>query len=128
MKFLFSLTLMFISTQLFAANVEMGKYTAVPKDYPTAIAIIEIKADGTAGVNIDADGIIINCAGTYNVEENTLNSHVNCDHPQVPEVNVSIDFTNVTPENLRSEEGVIVLATFDLLGEDPVEFILKKAD
>lgn len=128
MKFLFSLMLTFASTQLFAATVEMGKYTAFPKDYPTAIASIELIPEDKALVSIDIDGIIVNCEGTFNVQDNKMAAHVFCDHPQAPEVNVSIDFTNVTPEGLRSEEGVEVPATFDLLGDEEVIFILKKAD
>lgn len=128
MKFLISLIVLFVSTQLFAANVEMGKYTAFPKDYPTAIASIELIPEDKAVVSIDIDGIIVNCEGTFVVQENIMAAHVFCDHPQAPEVNVAIDFTNVTPEGLRSEEGVEVPAKFDLLGDEEVAFILKKND
>lgn len=128
MKSLFSLVVMFVSTQVFAATVELGKYTAFPKDYPTAIASIELKADASTLVSIDIDGTVVNCEGIYNVQENIMAAHVFCDHPQAPEVNVAIDFTNVTPEGLRSEEGVEVPAKFDLLGDEEVQFILKKAD
>lgn len=127
-KFLFSIIVMFFSTQVYATTVELGKYLAVPKDYPTASALIDLKADESAVVVIDIDGTIVNCTGTYSTLENILNSHVYCDHPQVPEVVVTIDMTDVTPENLRSESGVEVPAKFDLLGEDWFIFILKKAD
>jgi hypothetical protein len=128
MKLLTSLIVTFVSTQIFAATVELGKYAAYPVDYPSAIATIELKADFSAGVSIDIDGLIVNCVGTYKVEENMMSSHVFCDHDQAPEVNVNIDFTNVTPEGLRSEAGVEVPAQFDLLGDETVLFNLKKAD
>ena len=119
---------MLASTQVFAGEVELGKYSAYPKDYPTAIALIDLKADLTAAVEIDIDGLIVKCEGTYTVQENIMAAHVFCDHELAPEVNVSIDFTNVTPEGLRTEEGVDVPAVFDLLGDETVMFNLKKAD
>ena len=128
MKFIFSLIVMLASTQLFAATVELGKYTAYPVDFPTAVATIVLNADQSSDVHIDVEGTIVNCEGTFQVESNTMNAHVYCDHPEAPEVNVSIDFTNVTPENLRSESGVEVPAKFDLLGDESVMFNLKKAD
>lgn len=96
---------MFASNQIFVAEVELGKYSACPKDYPTAIALIDLKADFTAAVEIDIDGLIVKCEGTYNVLENTMAAHLFCDHELAPEVYVSIDFTNVTPDGLRTEEG-----------------------
>ena len=128
MKFLISLITMFVSTQLFAANVEMGKYTAFPKDYPTAVASIELIPENKALATIDIDGLIVTCEGTFKIEENIMSAHVFCDHELAPEVNLGIDFTNVTPEGLRSEEGVEVPATFDLLGDEEVVFVLKKND
>ncbi|MGZ3727372.1 MAG: hypothetical protein ACXWQQ_16340 [Pseudobdellovibrio sp.] len=128
MKFLFPLTALLFSTQLFAANVELGKYTAVPKDYPSATAFLDLKADGSATIKVDAGDVKVNCVGTYKVEGNILSSHVNCDNPQVPEVNAKIDLTTVTPENLRSTDGVEVPAQFDLMGDDWYTFTLKKAD
>ena len=128
MKSLFSLFILFASTQLFAANIELGKYVAVPKDYQAASALLDFKTDGTATATITAENLLVNCAGSFAVDGNTLSSHVNCDHPQVPEVNMSVDMSNVTPENVRSEEGVEVPAKFDLMGDDPILFILKKAD
>ena len=120
--------LILASTQLFAANVELGKYTAYPKDFPEAVALIALNADLTATLEVELDGLVVRCAGTYNVEGDTMAAHVFCDHEQVPEVNVRIDYSNVTPEGLRSEEGVEVSAQFDLLGDETVLFVLKKAD
>lgn len=128
MKILTLIASTLISTQLFAATVELGKYLAVPKDFPTVLADLELLVDNKATVRIDAEGTIINCTGTYNAVENELSAHAFCDHSAAPEINVVIDITNVTPEGLRSEEGVEVPVKFDLLGEDPVMFILKKAD
>lgn len=128
MKILVLIASTLISSQVFAGTVELGKYLAVPKDFPTVLADLELLEGNQATVKIDAEGTIINCTGTYNAVENELNAHANCDHPSAPEINVSIDITNVTPEGLRSEEGVEVPVKFDLLGEDPVLFILKKVD
>ncbi|MEQ1723314.1 MAG: hypothetical protein ABL930_09055 [Pseudobdellovibrio sp.] len=129
MKFLVLLISMLISSQLFAATqVELGKYLAVPKDFPTVLATLELFADNHATVYIDADGIIINCTGVFNQVENQLAANANCDHPDAPEINVIIDVTNVTPDELRSEAGVEVPVKFDLLGEDSVPFILRKLD
>ncbi len=128
MKVLVFLVSLVISNQLFAATVELGKYLAVPKDFPTVLADLDLLAGNLATVKIDAEGTIINCTGTYVVEENALNAHANCDHPSAPEINVSIDITNVTPEGLRSEAGVEVPVKFDLLGDEAVLFVLKKVD
>lgn len=128
MKSLIFIASVFVSAQVFAATVELGKYLAVPKDFPDVKANLELFVGNEAAVRIDAEGTIINCTGTFVVEENNLNAHALCDHPAAPEINVSIDITNVTPEGLRSEAGVEVPVKFDLLGEDPVQFILKKND
>ncbi|MCC2680435.1 MAG: hypothetical protein K0R29_3011 [Pseudobdellovibrio sp.] len=128
MKKLVLLLSVFVSTQVFAATVELGKYLAVPKEFPTVKADLDLKADNSATVRIDAEGEIINCTGTFAVAGNDLNAHANCDHAAAPEINVSIDITNVTPEGLRSEEGVEVPVKFDLLGDEAVQFILKKND
>lgn len=128
MKALVLLVLTLLSAQVFAATVELGKYLAVPKEFPTVSARLELFADNSATVYIDAEGTIINCTGNFVVEENALNAHANCDHSAAPEINVSIDVTNVTPDGLRSEAGVEVPVKFDLLGDEAVQFILRKAD
>jgi len=128
MKVLALLVSTLISVQVFAATVELGKYTAVPKDYPTVLAELELTEGNLATVRIDAEGTIINCTGTFVVAENQLNAHANCDHEAAPEINVSIDITDVTPEGLRSEAGVEVPVKFDLLGDEAVLFFLKKVD
>ena len=128
MKVLGFLVSTLISTQLFAATVELGKYQAVPKDFPDVLAALELLVDNQATVRINAEGVIINCTGTYAVTENELNAHANCDHEAAPEINVSIDMTTVTPEGLRSEDGVEVPVKFDLMGDDVFLFILRKVD
>lgn len=128
MKVLVLLVSMLISSQLFAATVELGKYLAVPKDFPTVLSVLELFADNTATVRIDADGMIINCTGVFAVAGNKLSADANCDHPDAPEISVIIDITNVTPEGLRSEAGVEVPVEFDLLADESVLFILRKLD
>ena len=128
MKALLFLVSTLISAQLFAATVELGKYTAVAKEFPEAKANLELMDGGLATLSVDAEGTPVNCNGTYNVIDNTFRSHVYCDNEQVPEVNVIIDITNVTADGLRSEAGVEVPVIFDLMGEDAFIFILKKVD
>lgn len=129
MKFSLLLVSLFFSSQLFAATtVEMGKYLAVPKDFPTVLAVLELFPDNHATVNIDADGTKINCVGIFSQIENELNADAQCDHPDAPEIKVKIDITNVTPDGLRSEAGVEVPVKFDLLGDESVQFILRKLD
>lgn len=128
MKVLVLFLSMFISTQVFAVTVELGKYLAIPVDYPTVQAELELFADNHATLYVDVDGTIVNCTGIFAQIDNQLNADAKCDHPEAPEISVSIDVTNVTPEGLRSEEGVEVPVKFNLLGEEPIFFILKKVD
>ncbi|MBY0554883.1 hypothetical protein K2P97_10170 [bacterium] len=129
MKVLVLLMSMLISAQVFAATpVELGKYLAVPKDFPTVLSVLELFADKTATVHIDADGIIINCTGIFAQAGNELTADAQCDHPDASEISVIIDISNVTPEGLRSEAGVEVPVKFNLLGDESVPFILKKLE
>lgn len=128
MKALIFIVITVISTQLFAATIELGTYRAVAKDSPDASATLELKAGGMATILVDAQGTPVNCTCTYTVVENTFSSHVLCQNDQVPEVNVSIDISNVTADGLRSDAGVEVPVKFDILGDDAVVFILKKMD
>jgi hypothetical protein len=128
MKFLVLLSSMLISSQVFAANVELGKYLAVPKDFPTVISELELFADNHATVYIDAEGTIIHCTGVFAQVGNNLTADAECDHPEAPEISVSIDVTDVTPDGLRSEAGVEVPVKFNLLGDDAVLFVLRKVD
>lgn len=128
MKVLVLFVSLLISSQVFAAPVELGKYIAIPKDFPTVEAQLELFADNHATLYVDAEGTEINCTGIFAQEGNKLTADAKCDHPEAPEISVTIDVTNVTPEGLRSEEGVEVPVQFNLLGDDVVPFILKKAD
>lgn len=121
--------IIFASTQVFAATVELGKYIATDKDTKSVVAKFELKAPNKVTLGIEADGTKIACTGTYAVKGNEFTSTVTCDHPAVPEAGVVIDITNVTPAGLRSPQGVEVPVKFpDLLGDEPVAFILKKND
>lgn len=129
MKSLFLALAMFVSTNVFAATVELGKYRAVDKDTKTVVADFELKANGGVALKIDAQGTKINCTGTYSVTGNNFKSDVTCDHAAVPSASVIIDISNVTAAGLRSPQGVDVpLRIPDLLGDEAAVFNLKKAD
>jgi hypothetical protein len=129
MKSLVLALAMFVSSQVFAATVELGKYHAVDKDTQSVAADFELKAGGALTLKISAQGTVINCTGTYAVAGNDFKSDVKCDNDAVPSASVIIDISKVTPEGLRSAAGVEVPVKIpDLLGDDPAIFILKKAD
>jgi len=129
MKSLFLTLAMFVSTNVFAATVELGKYRAVDKDTKSVVANFELKANGSVALSIDAQGTKIDCNGTYTVQGNNFKSDVKCNHAAISEASVIIDISNVTPQGLRSAQGVDVpLRIPDLLGDEAAVFNLKKAD
>ena len=129
MKSLLMALAMLVTTNVFAATVELGKYRATAKDDPTVIANFTLAAGGKVNLVIDAQGTKINCNGTYAVTGNDFKSDVTCDSAAIPSASVIINIANVTPAGLRSPQGVDVpLRIPDLLGDDPVTFNLKKAD
>ncbi len=120
---------MFASTQVFAGNVELGKYKALDKDTKSIEANFELKEDKSVILSIRSEDVSVTCKGYYNVAGNSFTSTVKCDHPLLPDAtSVVIDVTNVTPAGLRSPTGVEVAVVIDVLGDEPVLFMLKKAD
>ena len=120
---------LFVSTNVFAATVELGKYRAVDKDSKSITADFELKAPNKVGLKITAQGEVINCTGTYAVAGNNFTSTVTCDHAAIPNASVIIDIATVTPAGLRSPNGVDVPVRIpDLLGDEAAVFQLKKND
>lgn len=129
MKSLLLALAMFVSTNVFAATVELGKYSATDKDTKSVTASFELKAPDKVGLKIEAQGTTINCSGTWAVAGNDFKSSVTCDHAAIPSASVNINIANVTPAGLRSPNGVEVPVKIpDLLGDEAAVFLLKKAD
>jgi hypothetical protein len=129
MKSLVLALAMFVSSNVFAVTVELGKYHAVDKDTQSITADLELQAGGAATIKISASGTDVNCTGTYTVVGNELKSDVKCDNDAITTANVIIDISKVNPEGLRSASCVEVPVKIpDLLGDDSAIFILKKSD
>jgi hypothetical protein len=118
-----------VSAQAMGA-VELGKYRAVDADTKSITADLELRDNGTSSITISTPDLPkpIPCAGKYKVEAKMLSADVKCKSDLLSEASVKIDITNVTPEGLRSENGVNVNVIIDALGDDPIAFILKKND
>lgn len=130
MKSLLLSLVLVIATQVNAAGkVELGKYKAVDVETKQISADLELKADGKITLTIKTPDVTVPCAGdTYNVTENIFTTKVNCESDILASANVKIDITNVTPEGLRSKEGVVVDVTIAELSEEPAKYNLKKND
>lgn len=131
MKALVMSLVVLATTQVFAGQVEMGKYRAVDKDSKTIVASFELRTNGTVNFSVKTPDFEMpkpGCEGTYSVKGNTFHSDLKCPTQMLPEASVNIDISNVTPQGLRSESGVEVPVVIDALGTDPTTFILKKAD
>ena len=131
MKALFLAIVLAAATQVQAATVELGKYKAVDSETQSIVATFELKADSTLTFSVKStDGSLpqTNCTGKYAVKGNEFAADLKCQSALLPTASVKIDITGVTPEKLRSPQGAKVNVKIDALGEDPTEFILKKAD
>lgn len=126
---LFLATLL-LSTAAFASQVvEPGIYSAVDIETKTIVASLDIRADNTVNFKVKTPDFTMpepGCEGTWSVEGNTLSSDLQCPLDFLSQVSVQIDITNVTPEAVRSAEGVNVAVVIDALGADAFEFNLKK--
>ena len=120
-----------LSTVAFAAPkvVEPGTYSAVDVETKTIVATLEIRADNTLNFKVSAPDFTMpepGCEGKWAVQENTFASDLACPLDFLSQVSVQIDITNVTPEAVRSAEGVNVEVVIDALGADAFLFNLKK--
>ncbi|AGH96302.1 hypothetical protein [Pseudobdellovibrio exovorus] len=114
-----------------AATVELGKYRAVDADTKSIIADFQLRANGTVHFTVKSPDFTMpapGCEGKYSVKGNTFTANVNCPTPLLPTASVQIDITNVTPEGLRSKDGVRVNVVIDALGDEATPFLLKKND
>lgn len=114
-----------------AANkqIEPGLYSAVDAETQTIVSSLLMGADNSVVFNIRTAEFTMpepGCVGIYNVAENKLSADMQCPLDFLSSVQVTIDVTNVTPESVRSEQGVIVDVVIDALGSDAYKFILKK--
>ncbi|MFZ3231307.1 MAG: hypothetical protein WA160_13950 [Pseudobdellovibrio sp.] len=127
------LTITLFSTLSFAANkqVEPGLYSAVDVDTQTIVSSLLMGADGSVVFNITTPDFAMpapGCTGLYTVVENSLTADMACPLDFLSQVQVGIDITNVTPESVRSNDGVVVDVVIDALGTDSYKFILKKIE
>ncbi len=112
-------------------TVETGFYTAVDVETGTIQSSLLLRADNTVNFKVSTPDFTMpepGCEGTYKVVENLLTADMTCPIDFLSEVQVRIDITNVTPESVRSEQGVNVDVIIDALGEDPYQFNLKKIE
>lgn len=117
--------------QAHAATVELGKYRAVDADTKSIVADFELRANGTVHFTVRSPDFAMpepGCEGRYQVKGNLFTAHVTCPTDLLPEASVKIDITPVTPEGLRSKEGVRVGVVIDALGDEATPFMLKKND
>ena len=120
-----------VSTQLFAGQVEIGKYRAVDKDTKTVVATFELRANGTVNFSVKTPDFTMpapGCEGKYTVVGDVFKADLKCPTELLPEASVTINIANVTPAGLRSANGVEVPVVIDALGDDPQVFLLKKND
>ena len=129
MKSLLLTLIVAFSTQAFA-GVELGKYAAKDKDTGSIDAKFELKADKSLTFSVNNPDLPkpINCTGKWDAAGTTFSAALKCDSEMLAEANVKIDISNVTAANLRSPTGVQVGVIIDALGEDAMQFLLKKAD
>lgn len=127
------LAISLFSSLSFAANhvIEGGLYSAVDVDTQTIVSSLEIGAGNAVTFKVNTPDFSMpepGCKGTYTVVENTLTADMKCPLDFLSQVQVVIDVTNVTPESVRSPNGVVVQVVIDALGSDAYPFILKKVE
>lgn len=128
MKSILLSLLLVVSTQVNAAQVELGKYKAVDADTRSVVADFELKAGGTVDFQVSSPDFAVACSGKYQVDGNTFSTDLTCKSDILPQANVKIDISNVTAQSIRSENGAEVSVVIDALGEEAVKYLLKKND
>lgn len=129
MKSLLTSLVLILSTQVMAAQVELGKYTAVDADTRTVHANLELRADGTLNFKVKNNDFTMpepGCEGKYAVVGNELTADMKCPTEILPTAKVKIDITNVNADSLRSEKGAEVYVVIDAFGDEKMKFFLKK--
>lgn len=113
------------------ADVEIGKYTALDAETKTVQASFELRENGTVNFKVKTPDFSIpepGCEGEYKVKGFEVTADLLCPTDLLPEANVKIDVTNVNSHTLRTEPGAAVSVVIDALGEEPIKFLLLKAD
>ncbi len=117
------------SSLSFAMDIEPGTYKAVDVDSHSITATLQVRPNYTAYMMLTAPDFVMpepGCEGTYLVDGHILKADMKCPLEGMEQVKVSIDITDITPESVRSEPGVIVDVIIDSLGKDAYKFELKK--
>lgn len=130
MKALFSI-LTLTSSFSFAAAIESGIYTAVDVETKTITATLNVRADHTANLKMKTPDFVMaepGCEGIYNIENNLLKADMKCPVEGLENTKVVIDITDVTPQSVRTENGVAVNVIIDALGSEAYKFNLKKLE
>ncbi len=123
------LSILFITQFGLAKDIELGSYTAVDVETGTVLSAILLRADKTVNYTVSTPDFAMpepGCEGIYTVIENKLTAELACPLSFLPSVRVEIDITDVNPESVRSESGVIVPVVIDVFGTEPTPFVLKK--
>ena len=128
-----ALALVFVSSFSFAADhvIEFGTYKAIDADSGTIDSTLVVRADGTVNFKVKTPDFEMpepGCEGTYTVKGEIFSADMKCPFDGLEQINVNIDITNVTPENIRSEKGAEVNVVIDALGSDPYKFYLRKTE
>ena len=125
----FFLSILLISQIGLAKDIELGSYTAVDVETGAIASTILLRADKTVNFKVTTPDFTMpepGCEGVYTVTENKLAAELTCPISFLPNVRVEIDITDVTPESVRSESGVVVPVIIDAFGTDAVPFVLRK--
>lgn len=123
-----------LATSAFAAEnkvIETGLYKALDVETKTVDCTLLIRPDQTVNFKVKTEDFSMpepGCEGVYQVEGNMLSADMKCPMDGLESLNVKIDVTNVTPENVRSETGAAVKVQLDAFGTDAYDFTLKKVD
>ncbi len=119
------------STQVNAAQVELGKYKALDVSTKKIHASFELRADGTVNFKVATPEFTMpepGCEGKYKIKGHELMANLKCPTDLIPQTSVTIDITDINQDNLRSKTGVSVDVYIDALGEEATKFLLKKND
>ncbi|MBC7421740.1 MAG: hypothetical protein H7328_13505 [Bdellovibrio sp.] len=123
------IALLLVSSVSFAdVVVETGTYKAVDADTGTINTTLIVRADNTVNFNVktpDFEMPAPGCEGTYAVLSNILVADMSCPMEGLEKIQVKIDITHVTAENIRSATGANVDVMIDALGADAYKFFLK---
>lgn len=127
---LLAIALIFVSSLSYAEIVvETGTYKAVDVETGAIDSTLMVREDKTVNFKVKTPDFEMpepGCEGTYIVNGGMLIGDMTCPLEGLEKIQVKIDVSNVTPENIRSPEGVIVDVMIDAIGTDAFKFKLTK--